>query len=678
MRLIKILPLRPAAGGFFATRARHGVTGLALALGLLAPLAACAQPVNTNDGVILDMQAAHRRGDRAALSSLLPAAQGHALEAWAAYWELNARLKDATPDEVQGFLRRWAGSYQEDRLRNDWLLLLGERRDAAGFAALYPGFRMRDDRHVRCYARAFGVPVPENDPVAGLLADWNTPARSGDDACALAAARYAASGALPASALWAQARLALDAGRIGAARSAAELATPGSGDTVRELNANPQRFLASRGGGADALTQELTALALVKLATSNPDAAAAQMDGAGATLTPAQRNWVWGALGRRAALNLSGAAALYYRNVTRAADLDAEQLEWMARAGLRQGDWAMVQNAIAAMPLTLQQQSVWQYWLGRTLAATGGPAGRAQAAALWQRMARPGGDFYEKLAVEESGRSLVAPSSPAQPPTPTERDAALRNPALARALYAIGIGLRSEGVREWNYATNLHTPGGMSDRELYAAATLACERQLWDRCINTSERIKGFTDLGQRFPMPFREQVIGHARAIGLDPAYVYGLIRQESRFITHARSGVGASGLMQVMPATARWTARRIGLTGFRAEQINEVDTNILIGTHYLKLALDDFDGSMPLAAAAYNAGPGRPRAWRNGPTLEGAIWAENVPFAETRDYVKKVLTNTVDYAGLITGQPQSLKARLGRVAPLGAGQIDPSSELP
>ena len=150
------------------------------------------------------------------------------------------------------------------------------------------------------------------------------------------------------------------------------------------------------------------------------------------------------------------------------------------------------------------------------------------------------------------------------------------------------------------------------------------------------------------------------------------------SRFITHARSGVGASGLMQVMPATARWTARRIGLTGFRAEQINEVDTNILIGTHYLKLALDDFDGSMPLAAAAYNAGPGRPRAWRNGPTLEGAIWAENVPFAETRDYVKKVLTNTVDYAGLITGQPQSLKARLGRVAPLGAGQIDPSSELP
>jgi soluble lytic murein transglycosylase len=107
-----------------------------------------------------------------------------------------------------------------------------------------------------------------------------------------------------------------------------------------------------------------------------------------------------------------------------------------------------------------------------------------------------------------------------------------------------------------------------------------------------------------------------------------------------------GASGLMQVMPATARWTAKKIGLTGFTPDQINDRDTNITIGTAYLKLALDDFAGSMPLAAAAYNAGPGRPRNWRNGPVLDAAIWAENVPFAETRDYVKKVLANTTNYA--------------------------------
>jgi soluble lytic murein transglycosylase len=178
--------------------------------------------------------------------------------------------------------------------------------------------------------------------------------------------------------------------------------------------------------------------------------------------------------------------------------------------------------------------------------------------------------------------------------------------------------------------------------------------------------------------MPFREPVVKRTQEITLDPAYVYGLIRQESRFITDARSGVGASGLMQVMPATARWTARKIGIANFTPDQITDRDMNIAIGTGYLKLVLDDFGGSMPLAAAAYNAGPGRPRAWRNGPVIEAAAWAENVPFNETRDYVKKVLANTTMYAAILTGQPQSLKARLGVVGPRDAAQPQPNTELP
>jgi soluble lytic murein transglycosylase len=240
------------------------------------------------------------------------------------------------------------------------------------------------------------------------------------------------------------------------------------------------------------------------------------------------------------------------------------------------------------------------------------------------------------------------------------------------------MGLRSEGVREWNYTTNLHDNGGMSDRALLAAADFACQQQVWDRCINTSERTRSLIDMQQRFPMPFQSAVVERAQAIGLDPAYVYGLIRQESRFIMDARSHVGASGLMQVMPATARWTAKKIGLTDFRPEQLSQRDTNIAIGTAYLKLALDDFAGSMPLAAAAYNAGPGRPRSWRNGAVLDAAIWAENVPFAETRDYVKKVLANTTNYAALITGQPQSLKSRLGTVGPRNAAEPEVNKDLP
>ena len=219
--------------------------------------------------------------------------------------------------------------------------------------------------------------------------------------------------------------------------------------------------------------------------------------------------------------------------------------------------------------------------------------------------------------------------------------------------------------------------------QLLAAADFACQREVWDRCINTSERTRTTIDQEQRYPMPFKASVLARTKQIGLDPAYVYGLIRQESRFVTDARSHVGASGLMQVMPATAKWTARKIGLTNFTPDQISDRDTNIAIGTGYLKLVLDSFEGSMPLAAGAYNAGPSRSRRWRapndgTGPVLEGAIWAENVPFNETRDYVKKVLSNTTNYAALITGQPQSLKAKLGMVGPRDATAAAENLELP
>ena len=184
--------------------------------------------------------------------------------------------------------------------------------------------------------------------------------------------------------------------------------------------------------------------------------------------------------------------------------------------------------------------------------------------------------------------------------------------------------------------------------------------------------------MEQRFPTPFRKQVVARAKEIGLDPAYVYGVIRQESRFITDARSSVGASGLMQVMPATASWTAKRIGLP-YTPGAIIDRDTNLRLGTAYLKLVLDDFGGSQAMAAAAYNAGPGRSRKWRDGPQLETAAWAENIPFAETRDYVKKVLSNASYYAAQLSGQPPTLKARLGRgVGPADANAPSVNKDLP
>ncbi|MFY9509363.1 MAG: transglycosylase SLT domain-containing protein, partial [Rubrivivax sp.] len=273
---------------------------------------------------------------------------------------------------------------------------------------------------------------------------------------------------------------------------------------------------------------------------------------------------------------------------------------------------------------------------------------------------------YGKLATEDLGTPLAMPAAP-QPLTAEERAAARANPGFARALQLIALGLRNEGVREWNF-----TLRGLGDRELLAAAQLACEREVWDRCINTSDRTRGEIDMAQRFPMPFRREVLAKAGDIGLDPAYVYGLIRQESRFIMDARSGVGASGLMQIMPNTAKWTAKKIGMD-YRAEMLTDRDINLQLGTNYLKIVLDDFGGSQAMAAAAYNAGPNRPRRWREGGVFEPAAWAESIPFNETRDYVKKVLSNAVYYTALLTGKLPSLKTRLGGpIGPAPAGDRD------
>ncbi|MES3015153.1 MAG: transglycosylase SLT domain-containing protein, partial [Pseudomonadota bacterium] len=348
------------------------------------------------------------------------------------------------------------------------------------------------------------------------------------------------------------------------------------------------------------------------------------------------------------------------------------------RAALRADNgkarWQQVAQAINAMSASEQRDPAWVYWKARALTAVSVDSqdGESMRSLAREQMGSIAGqlNFYAALAAENLGQPVWLPPRPL-PLTPAERAATASNAGFARALQLIAIGLRNEGVREWNFSIR-----GLSDRELLAAAQLACDREVWDRCINTSERTKTEIDMEQRFPMPFRKDVIAKANEIGLDPAYVYGLIRQESRFIMDARSSVGASGLMQLMPATARWTAKKIGLN-YTPDLITDRDTNLKLGTSYLKLVLDDFNGSQALAAAAYNAGPGRPRRWRDGPFIEPAIWAENVPFAETRDYVKKVLSNATYYAAQLGTKEPSLKARLGRpIGPAASNVLD--KELP
>ncbi len=646
-------------------------------LGVLSLTACASLAQNRGDDALLEMQQAFRRADKTRLANLLPQVQGHPLEPLAAYWELRTRLDTASEGEIQTFMQRYAGSYYEDRLRNDWLLQAGKRRDWSTIANEHPKYRMGDDRELRCYALAAEAILRKTDVTQEALKLWQAQ-READDGCTWLAEHLHSGRKINGLDLWRKARLAMDANRPKAAKDAVDIEAPRLSEQVALIVSDPAKYLDKRLVAVTRNRKELAVLALIRLAASNPDKAAHLLEERwGLMLSAEEKNWTWGVIGKQAAFRLQDNASEYFGKVRQDSDLPEELLAWKVRAALRAGQWRQVLSATEAMGEAQRQDPSWVYWRARALQATASSETQRQEAQLLLRGIASVRGFYEQLALEELGQPLTVPERPAAL-TPPEKAQAQANPGLQRALHAIQIGLRAEGNREWNYTTNLHTPGGMGDRELLAAADLACQRQVWDRCINTSERTKGVIDFEQRFPMPLRETVVRRAQAIGLDPAYVYGLIRQESRFIMDARSHVGASGLMQVMPATAKWTAKKIGLSGFTPEQITDKETNVAIGTGYLKLVLDDFGGSMPMAAAAYNAGPGRPRVWRNGPLLEAAIWAENIPFHETRDYVKKVLSNTTNYAALLTGKPQSLKARLGLVGPRSAMAPAENTELP
>ncbi|MBL0944745.1 MAG: lytic transglycosylase domain-containing protein [Hydrogenophaga sp.] len=647
---------------------------------LLLPVLASSQTVG--DKALLDMRAAYSRGQSAELARLLPTVRGHVLEPLARYWDMRVRLDTASPTEIRAALDAMAGTYWEDRLRNDWLLQLGKRRDWARFEAERPLFRMNDDRQVTCYTvmlDAAGSRLPPEVAAERVRELWLAQ-RDAEDGCATAAQALLASGHLKPAVVWQRARAMMEVNRPRAASQAVALIDPERAAQIDGIAADPARYLDDKITAIRPRTKELVTLALLRLAAVDPNAAARELESLKwrTQLTAEERSHAWGAIGRRAAQRLQTDALDFYAR-GELQHMTDEHLAWMARAGLRLGRWTAVRDAIYAMSPAQRADSDWVYWRARAIEALQEPdavVARAQARSLYESIASTS-DFHGMLALETLGVPITTPPAPA-PLTAEERRAAENDPGLRRALAAMRLGLRSEGVREWNYQVALHNTGGMADRELLAAADLACREQIWDRCINTSQRTRDLIDPAQRFPTPYREQVVARAQAIGLDPAYVYGLIRQESRFVTEARSSVGASGLMQVMPATARWTAQKIGLSDFRPHQINERDTNIQIGTAYLKFALDDFEGSMPLAAAAYNAGPGRARQWRNGPVLPGDIWAENIPFEETRDYVQRVLTNTTLYAAQLTGQPQSLRARLGTVGPRSATAGAVNAELP
>ena len=640
-----------------------------------------APALSAADQAFLEAREAAKVGDRARLGLLAAQLESHPLAAYVEYWQLAPRLR-IDPDAAmpaEAFIARHANTYVADRLRLDWALALADRGDFSGFEREAAQLVWNtDDSQLRCYAALSKYRNASGSQADVLARDArqllaNTRDSAGEGCLALTEALLA-DGRIS---VWERVRALVEQNQLPTAKRVGVRAQDAHGKPVdQKLLAQaidrPAAFLVAHERRLTEIQRELATVATVRLARDSPSEAAEHANALNLHLTPAQRGIIWGRIGHMAALRLMPEADDWYRRGGEHVGVgpDAvrvdEVLEWQARAALRAGNWQAVKAAIDRMPASLRADPTWVYWYGRALKAENRPA---EAQDHFSRIAAQF-NFYGKLAAEELGIPIVLPPR-APAPSAEELAPMAANPGFARAQKFYELGLRVEGHREWNWQLR-----GMSDRELLAAAEYARSLSLLDRMINTSDRTRNEFDFTQRFPAPFRDAMVQYSAPLGLDETWVYGLIRQESRFIMDARSHVGAAGLMQLMPATARYVARKMNVADFSPARVNERDMNIQLGTGYLKLVLDDLDGNPVLATAAYNAGPGRPRAWRSSLVrpVEGAIFAETIPFNETRDYVKKVMSNTVYYAALFENKAQSLKQRMGTIAPKAAG----STELP
>ena len=623
-------------------------------LGLFALQLVFSPALAAPDDDFLAAREAFNARNSARLDQLAQKLQGHLLAPFVQYWQLSLNIENAAPEEVLGFMARNGDVYISDRLRQEWLKALGRQKRWSLFQAYYPKL-VNEDNDITCYqwqARLETLPA-DLSPLTEAKQLWFT-ATDLPASCNAIFERLVNEKHLSIDDVFVRLRMALEAGSIGVARFITQYLPAPDQASLKALESvaeNPARFLdKSKPDVAQRGARELALFAVHRIARTDPDNAISHWEPIKARFSAEDQAYVSGQiayqLARRHAPN-----ALHWYALAKGAQLGNLQLAWQARAAMRGQDWASLQAAIDAMSEIEQRQIEWRYWKARALKATGKPVA---ASDILVQLARET-NFYAQLAAEELG-SVIGPVKATYKPTEPEVSAMAATPTFQRSIALYRLNLRLEGTREWVWGIR-----NFDDKQLLAAAELARRNDLIDRVINTADRTQQLHDLALRYPAPHFDIMQTFTKPLNLDAAWVYGLVRQESRFISNARSSVGASGMMQLMPATASWVAKKIGMTGFSTGVVNQLETNFALGTYYLKHVQDTLSGSAVLATAAYNAGPGRARRWQDTNTMDAVAYIESIPFNETRDYVKKVMSNSTYYATRFGDAASSLKKRLG-----------------
>ena len=615
---------------------RHTLFRRSLITAAVAAMAACTSPIETPVEPV-------KPGTHA---GVLPGT--HAVETpsqvisnyqW--YQNVLEALKRNDDTQPAQFLAQQAPSAMSNTVRNQWLKNLGKRGNWALFGQQYTQLNADErDQETRCYAAVGGI-----EPNPALAAELIQSLTRLPEGCNAYLNQMAAAGQLDTDAAWRRVRGLLSNNQISDARAlAAALGSP---------LPNP---LSSAGGGSPGQQEALLYSVTSRDGRRSADVAT-RIQALSGSLTSAQTGFAWALAAHNQALNQNMDTALAYFNRADRKQFSTEHWEWYARAALRGQRWNDLAGIIRAMPSSLQNDPTWQYWLGRSLAAQGQ---RNQAEALYRQAAASGRNFYALMATEALGgkvdtRNNVADSSRSD----VQRVAQDGNIARALALFQAAQNsgdwtMRRQAQAEWRYAIKNY-----NEATLLASSTLANEQGFYEMGILSADRTNQQLNYNLRYISPFRDVTERYAAQANVDPAWVYGLIRQESRFMLGVRSRVGATGLMQVMPATAEEIARKIGMS---SAELHTMDGNIRMGTWYLGDARNRM-GDEIMATAGYNAGASRARRWQAAVPLEGAIYAETIPFDETRTYVKNVMANATYYASVFNEPQTSLTRRMGTV---------------
>ena len=607
------------------------------------------------DADFLAAKAAFERGDARRLGALAPSLRGHVLEAYVEYWQLKLTLDTAEPAAVRSFLTRHAATPVAEPLRNDWLKSLATRGQWSTFAQDFAG-AAGEDTELRCHAIQFKRQTEGDAALAAAKPLWFT-GRATPDACEPLFSALIAKGELSPDDRRARVRLASEGGNTRLAQSIAA-SLPGA-DRIAErdfarIERDAAGALAKGEFERTASGRELALYALERAARKDVASARAAWVKYRAALPERERLRGNARLGYHAARQHVTDANVYFREAGTAA-IGEEEHAWRVRAALRAQSWRDVHAAIEAMPAQQKEETTWRYWRARANLALGAP----DDARRGFESLRGEHNFYGLLAAEALG-IVFEPASRPVTPTPEALAALGARNDVRRALKLAELEMRMESIREW--APILR---GLDDESLLTIAEFTRRAGLNDRAINTAERTAARHDFSLRYLMPYRGEFETAARENDVDIALLFAIARQESRFIPDIVSSAGAQGLMQLMPGTARWVAKQLGQGAFRTAQITEIDTNTRFGAYYFRYWLERLDSQPALAAAAYNAGPGRAQAWRPLVPLEGAAWVETIPFNETRDYVKKVLANAMFYTRALDKQAVPLSVRLGVVNP-------------